>query len=122
MLSSSDELRLAYRLKELFYDVMESPTRQHFKVRYKWFKYEAEDIGIEEITKHLPTFDIWIKEIERSCVIGFTNGFIEGCNNRTKVLKRISYGFRNFNRFRNRLLCIADNTEILKRRRRKLAS
>lgn len=122
MLSSSDELRLAYRLKELFYDVMESPTRQHFKARYKWFKYEAEDIGIEEITKHLPTFDIWIKEIERSCVIGFTNGFIEGCNNRTKVLKRISYGFRNFNKFRNRLLCIADNTEILKRRRRKLAS
>ena len=98
--------------------MMESPTRQHFKARYKWFKYEAEDIGTEGITKHLPTFDKWIKEIERSCVIGF----IEGCNNRTKVLKRISYGFRNFNRFRNRLLCIADNTEILKRRRRKLAS
>ena len=102
--------------------MMESPTRQHFKARYKWFKYEAEDIGTEEITKHLPTFDKWIKEIERGCVIGITNGFIEGCNNRTKVLKRISYGFRNFNRFRNRLLCIADNTEILKRRRRKLAS
>ena len=60
--------------------MMESPTRQHFKVRYKWFKYEAEDIGTEKITKHLPTFDKWIKEIERSCVIGITNGFIEGCN------------------------------------------
>lgn len=122
MLQASDELRLAYRLKELFYDVMDSPSREHFKARYMWFKYEAEVYEIHEITKHLPTFDKWMKEIERSCVIGVTNGFIEGCNNRTKVLKRISYGFRNFDRFRNRLLCIANNTEIQKRRRRKLAS
>lgn len=122
MISASDELRLAYRLKELFYDVMDSPTRRHFKARYMWFKYMAEDYDIPEITRHLGTFDKWIKEIERGCVLGVTNGFIEGCNNRTKVLKRISYGFRNFNRFRNRLLCIANNTEIQKRRRRKLAS
>ena len=87
-----------------------------------WFKHEAEEYEIEEVMKHIATFDKWIKEIERSCVIGVTNGFIEGCNNRTKVLKRISYGFRNFNRFRNRLLCIANNTEIQKRRRHKLTS
>ena len=122
MLQASDELRLAYRLKELFYDVMNSKTKQQFKARYMWFKFEAEDMGIVEITKHLGTFDKWIREIERSCVIGVTNGYIEGCNNRTKVLKRISYGFRNFNRFRNRLLCIASNTEKEKWRRRKLAS
>lgn len=122
MLEASDDLRLAYRLKELFYDVMDSKTRRHFKARYMWFKHEVEEYEIEEIIKHIPTFDKWIKEIERSCVIGVTNGFIEGCNNRTKVLKRISYGFRNFNRFRNRLLCIANNTEIQKRRRHKLAS
>ena len=122
MLSVSDELRLAYRLKELFNDVMASKTRRHFKARYMWFKHEAEEYEIEEVMKHIATFDKWIKEIERSCVIGVTNGFIEGCNNRTKVLKRISYGFRNFNRFRNRLLCIANNTEIQKRRRHKLTS
>ena len=121
MLCASDELRMAYRLKELFYDVMESPTKKHFKGRYMWFKHEAEELEVQEVTKHLATFDKWIKEIERGCVIGYTNGFIEGCNNRTKVLKRISYGFRNFDRFRNRLLCIANNTEIKKRRRRKLA-
>ena len=122
MLSVSDELRLAYRLKELFNDVMASKTRRHFKARYMWFKHEAEEYEIEEVMKHIATFDKWIKEIERSCVIGVTNGFIEGCNNRTKVLKHISYGFRNFNRFRNRLLCIANNTEIQKRRRHKLTS
>ncbi|WP_318259637.1 transposase, partial [Ruminococcus sp. YE282] len=35
-----------------------------------------------------------------------TNGFTEGCNNKIKVLKRNAYGFRNFNRFRNRILHI----------------
>lgn len=33
-----------------------------------------------------------------------TNGFIEGCNNKIKVLKRNAYGYRDFNRFRNRIL------------------
>ncbi|RGM16886.1 hypothetical protein DXC23_12265, partial [Eubacterium sp. OM08-24] len=28
----------------------------------------------------------------------------EGCNNKIKVLKRNAYGFRNFKRFRNRIL------------------
>ncbi|MDD6434619.1 MAG: transposase, partial [Ruminococcus bromii] len=35
-----------------------------------------------------------------------TNGFTEGCNNKIKVLKRNAYGYRNFNRFRNRILHI----------------
>lgn len=33
-----------------------------------------------------------------------SNGFIEGSNNKIKVLKRISYDVRNFERFRNRIL------------------
>ncbi len=33
-----------------------------------------------------------------------TNGRIEGLNNKIKVLKRIAYGYRNFQNFRTRLL------------------
>jgi len=36
----------------------------------------------------------------------FTNGFTEGCNNKIKVLKRNAYGYRRFDRFRNRILHI----------------
>ena len=36
----------------------------------------------------------------------YSNGFTEGCNNKIKVLKRISFGLRNFERFRNRILYI----------------
>ena len=36
--------------------------------------------------------------------VPWSNGFIEGCNNKTKVLKRVCFGMRNFRNFRNRTL------------------
>jgi transposase len=46
----------------------------------------------------------WFQEILNSMDAPWTNGYIEGCNNKTKVLKRVSYGMRNFNNFRKRIL------------------
>ncbi|MBE6946541.1 MAG: transposase, partial [Ruminococcaceae bacterium] len=34
----------------------------------------------------------------------WTNGYIEGCNNKTKVLKRVCFGMPNFQNFRSRIL------------------
>lgn len=34
----------------------------------------------------------------------FTNGPVEGCNNKIKTIKKTAYGFRNFNNFRIRIL------------------
>ena len=34
----------------------------------------------------------------------YSNGFTEGCNNKTKVLKRVCFGLRNFEHLRNRIL------------------
>ncbi|HBL84318.1 MAG TPA: hypothetical protein DDZ99_05265 [Clostridiales bacterium] len=36
----------------------------------------------------------------------YTNGFTEGCNNKIKALKRVGYGYRNFRRFKNRIIHI----------------
>lgn len=33
-----------------------------------------------------------------------TNGFVEGKNDRIKVIKRIAYGYRNVNNLRRRIL------------------
>ncbi len=46
----------------------------------------------------------WFFKIINSMDAPWTNGFIEGCNNKTKVLKRVCYGMRNFRNFRNRIL------------------
>lgn len=43
----------------------------------------------------------WFSEILNSMDVPWSNGFIEGCNNRTKVLKRVCFGMRNFRNFRN---------------------
>ncbi|MDH2958809.1 transposase [Staphylococcus aureus] len=35
-----------------------------------------------------------------------TNGAIEGINNKIKLIKRISFGYRNFNNFKARIMMI----------------
>lgn len=46
----------------------------------------------------------WSAEILNSLEIPFSNGFTEGCNNKTEVLKRVCFGFRDFTCFRSRIL------------------
>ncbi|NLT95653.1 MAG: transposase, partial [Clostridia bacterium] len=36
--------------------------------------------------------------------VPYNNGCIEGFNNKIKVIKRNAFGFRNFSRFRTRIL------------------
>ena len=40
-------------------------------------------------------------------LLPFSNGYTEGCNNKIKVLKRISYGLRHSGRFRTRILLLS---------------
>lgn len=68
--------------------------------------------------KDLPAFDKleyyecsntlinWQTEILNTFDYPYSNGFTEGCNNKIKVLKRNAYGYRNFKRFRNRIMHI----------------
>ena len=42
-----------------------------------------------------------------------TNGFIEGLNNYIKVIKRISFGYRNFKRFKTRIIHLFNKDSIL---------
>jgi len=49
----------------------------------------------------------WWTEILNYFTWRYTNGFIEGKNNRIKVLKRRGYGYRNFDNFRLHVLAMA---------------
>ena len=64
----------------------------------------ALDSAIPQFEKCAKTMLNWLTGILNSFLTPITNGFTEGCNNKIKVLKRNAYGFRNFNRFRNRIL------------------
>ncbi len=104
MLLYNDDLRLAHWLKERFYDLCQDTkySRQR-KDFYDWIKI-AESSGLKEFEKCANTYRHWSKEILNAFKYGITNGTTEGFNNKIKVLKRTSYGIRNFERFRTRIL------------------
>lgn len=108
MLSLSEEIRNAYLLKEKFYEFMDSEDWETARRRLKEWNLYAGVINLPEFNKAVNTFCNWSTEILEAFRTGFTNGYTEGMNNKTKVLKRACYGVKNFDRFRNRLLYMAN--------------
>jgi transposase len=99
----SKPLQEAYHLKEAFmrfYDRRQrrSEAAEEFEVLYHEIKS----------TPHFKRFcwalEKWREEILNYFSLTYTNGFTEGMNNKIKTLKRQAYGFRNFDRFRVRIL------------------
>ena len=102
----SDNLRTAYELKEMFYKIVDTEDRRHARdLMLEWI-YAAQSSGLNEYVKCSNTMINWQHGILNSFEHPYTNGFTEGCNNKIKVLKRNAYGYRNFRRFRNRILHI----------------
>ena len=64
----------------------------------------AESYNFKEFKACITAYHNWSAEILNSLRFPWSNGFTEGCNNKTKVLKRACFGVRNFARFRNRIL------------------
>ena len=109
MLYASPTLSRAYSYKEDFLNILSCNSREEaHKQLIKWIN-SASVCGIEPFEKCAKTMLAWINGILNSFTTKYTNGFTEGCNNKIKVLKRNAYGYRNFNRFRNRILHIFSN-------------
>lgn len=102
----SDELRIAYNLKEEFYKLLNCKDKQTAKKMMSDWIYAAQDSGISEYNKCSNTLINWQIGILNTFEYPYSNGFTEGCNNQIKVLKRTGYGYRNFKRFRKRILHI----------------
>ena len=105
----SDPLRQAYSLKEEFYEILNSASLEEMRQSWKNWQDHIVEANLPSFNKFMQTVAKWSKAILAAAETGFSNGYIEGCNNRTKVLKRVCYGVRNFERFRNRLLYIANS-------------
>lgn len=106
MLYASPTLSSAHFLKEQFLKILDCNNSNDAKIAMRLWIENAEDSGIIQFVKCAKTMRQWFTGIINSFDCPFTNGFTEGCNNKIKVLKRNAYGFRNFPRFRNRILHI----------------
>lgn len=109
MLLYNDDLRKAHWLKESFHTICQ--TKQYSKQRadfVDWIR-EAENSGIPEFVDCANTYRNWKPEILNAFKYHWiTNGPTEGFNNKIKVLKRVSYGLKDFKRFRNRILLVTN--------------
>lgn len=109
-LNMSDYLRKAYELKEAYcrwFDeaktLGDSDLITIKEKLYDFYKL-VKSSGVEEFEKAIETFQNWQKEILNSFAYNLHNGYIEGINNQTKVIKRNAFGYKRFDRFRLRVL------------------
>jgi transposase len=111
MLNADEALYKAYWLKEDFYDIMKSQSKDEAKKKISDWILQAENSQIWRFSKCADTMRNWFRGICNSFDCAYTNGFTEGCNNKIKD------GYRNFSRLRNRILHIfAKKTVYLKSR------
>ncbi len=69
----------------------------------KWVNYN-QNSNYDILRACAKTYTNWIKEIRNSLLVPYSNGVMEGYNNKIKVLKRVAFGFRNFENFKARIL------------------
>ena len=104
MFEIAPRLADAYRIKNDFLAVIRSKSSADGKQRLADWLFSVELMDMPEFHDSTTACHNWFQEILNSMDVPWTNGYVEGCNNKTKVLKRVSYGMRNFNNFRKRIL------------------
>ncbi len=60
------------------------------------------------LTKFVTTLRNWWEVILNYFADRLTSGMVEGLNNKLKLIKRLAYGYRNFEHFRLRVLIECD--------------
>ena len=104
MFEMAPRLADAYRLKNEFLTVIRSNSSAVGKQRLVDWLFSVELMDLPEFYDCTKAYRNWFHEILNSMDVPWSNGYIEGCNNKTKVLKRVCFGMRNFNNFRKRIL------------------
>jgi len=106
LINYSEELRRVYNEKEALLDIIHSGEKYEAVDKLnKWVKDNL-DSNYEVLKECAKTYANWIKEIRNSLLVPYSNGVMEGYNNKIKVLKRVAFGFRNFQNFKARILLL----------------
>ncbi len=108
----------------IYYYFQSIPDEERFNVKYivtdlfESYKSIAETLFWKSI--HIADRFHWIKPIVNSFIIDIetktklTNGFIEGKNNMIKTIKRVGFGFKDFDIFRAKILHVDDEDKPFK--------
>ena len=99
--------------KRLLHKKIEKLKDEEAKKELEIWIEMAKESNLKELKEAITAFTNWKEEICNSKLVKYTNGYTEGCNNKIKVLKRNAYGYKNFERFRNRILHIFNQKKSL---------
>ncbi len=109
MFAVSPELKRLHDLKEAFRAVFETvPDRATALEQLAAWMRDVEQSGLASLTKFVTTLRNWWDVILNYFHMRLTSGFVEGMNNKLKLIKRLAYGYRNFTHFRLRVLVECD--------------
>ena len=86
----------AYDLRTKFFSIFEIKDVTIFSYELNNLIGELKESGIKECIKLGKTLSNWEKEINNIQKYIINNGFVEGKNNKIKVIKRLSYGIKKF--------------------------
>ena len=131
--SLDDELLEAYEITQDFINSVKSLKYEDASTWIDTFITSLKESKCAEFNDLAGMFINWKAEIINSFIrFGdkrLHNGYLEGMNNKIKVIKRIAYGYTNFYHFRNRIMHIVneenfkikiiDKTKIKRKKRKK---
>lgn len=104
MFEIAPRLADAYRVKNDFLKVMHSESSKMGKPALIDWLTQITQLDLPEFESCAKAYHNWFPEILNALDYPWSNGYTEGYNNKTKVIKRTCYGVRNFQRFRKRIL------------------
>lgn len=89
-------LETAYQLREALTETFELPlSKAEAQERIRTWQAQVRVSGLKCFDTFLDTLDAWLEEITNYFLHRQTSGFVEGLNNKLKVLKRRCYGLFN---------------------------
>lgn len=97
-------LKEQYWLKEGLRSLYASPTASAAAEKLRTLIIVAEASDDAATLVWARTLRTWRRQILAYFDLRITNGFTEGCHTKVKLLKRISYGFRNVEVYRRKML------------------
>jgi transposase len=98
------KIEVAWLMKEAFAAIYEAPDRAEAERRLEVWISNLDAADLPDLVAVWKQLERWREEILAYFDDRMTNAFAEGITNKIKVMKRVSYGFRDSGRYRQKVL------------------
>ena len=112
LLAQDEELKNTYRL---YQQILWAIKTKNIDILIQTVNDKHDKIS-DYMQTAVKTCKKYLKYIVNAVKYNFTNGVIEGINNKIKTLKRIAFGYRSFLNFKNRILIMCNLISLKKER------